>query len=62
MNRIAQRFQELREKKQAAFIPFITGGDPTLAMSEDIAVALGKTARMLLNTARPSPTPWATAR
>lgn len=40
MNRIANRLQELREKKQAAFIPFITGGDPTLAMSEDIAVAL----------------------
>lgn len=42
MNRIAKRFQELREKKQAAFIPFITGGDPTLAMSEDIAVTLGE--------------------
>ncbi|MCK5862851.1 MAG: tryptophan synthase subunit alpha [Candidatus Hydrogenedentes bacterium] len=42
MNRITQRFQQLREKKQAAFIPFITGGDPNLAMSEDIAVALGE--------------------
>ena len=42
MNRIAQRFHALQEKKQAAFIPFITGGDPNLAMSEDIAVALGE--------------------
>jgi len=64
VNRIAKRFQELRDKKQtafipcpaggaagnadvpvgreSAFIPFITGGDPTLAMSEDIAVALGE--------------------
>ncbi len=42
MNRIAKCFEELQAKKQAAFIPFITGGDPTLAMSEDIAVALGE--------------------
>ncbi len=41
MNRIAQRFETLQENKQAAFIPFITGGDPTLPVSEDIAVALG---------------------
>jgi len=42
MNRIAKCFKELQAKKEAAFIPFITGGDPTLAMSEDIAVALGE--------------------
>ncbi len=40
MNRIAQRFQSLIERGETAFIPFITGGDPTLAMSEDIVVAL----------------------
>lgn len=40
MNRIAQRFQTLMEKQEAAFIPFITGGDPTLTAGEDMAVAL----------------------
>jgi tryptophan synthase alpha chain len=28
MSRVAERFAELRRKKQAAFIPFITAGDP----------------------------------
>ncbi len=40
MNRIAQRLQQLIERKETAFIPFICGGDPTLGVSEDIAVAL----------------------
>ena len=40
MNRIARRFQELAQRKESAFIPFITGGDPNLAVSEDIVIAL----------------------
>lgn len=40
MNRIARRFQELAARKECAFIPFITGGDPSLAVSEDIVIAL----------------------
>lgn len=40
MNRIVQRFRTLRSRNESAFIPFITGGDPSLAVSEDIVVAL----------------------
>ncbi len=40
MNRIEQRFSELKAKGQTAFIPYITGGDPTLAMSKEIVLAL----------------------
>ena len=42
MNRIATRFQELKARGESAFIPFITGGDPSLAASEDIAVVLAE--------------------
>lgn len=40
MNRIEQRFVELKAKGQTAFIPYITGGDPTLAISKEIVLAL----------------------
>ena len=33
MSRIAQRFAELRKQNRAAFVPFITGGDPDLETS-----------------------------
>lgn len=42
MNRIAQRLAALKEQQAAAFIPFITGGDPDLSGSEDIAVTLAE--------------------
>jgi tryptophan synthase alpha chain len=42
MNRIARRMQELKERQEAAFIPFITGGDPDLTGSEQVAVALAE--------------------
>jgi len=42
VNRIATRFQELKARGESAFIPFITGGDPSLAASEDIAVVLAE--------------------
>lgn len=40
MNRITRRFKALADRKEAAFIPFITGGDPTLSLSEDLVIAL----------------------
>ncbi len=40
MNRIDQKFAELREKKQSGFIPFISVGDPDLRTSVDIVKTL----------------------
>ena len=40
MNRIEQRFSELRAKKETAFIPYITAGDPCLDQTEQIVYAL----------------------
>ncbi len=40
MNRIETRFQSLKKSGQPAFIPFITAGDPTLARTKEIVLAL----------------------
>ena len=40
MNRIDAKFAELRARKESAFIPYITVGDPTLARTEEIILAL----------------------
>ena len=42
MNRIEARFEELRAKAETAFIPYITGGDPTLDMTEQVVYALAE--------------------
>ncbi len=40
MNRIDQKFKELKTKKRKAFIAFITAGDPDLKTTEDLVVSL----------------------
>lgn len=40
MNRIDQRFSELRARGRAAFVPYITAGDPTLARTRQLVLAL----------------------
>jgi tryptophan synthase alpha chain len=40
VNRIDQRFQDLKAAGKTAFIPYITAGDPTLAQTEEIVYAL----------------------
>lgn len=40
MNRITQRFSELKAQQKSAFIPFITAGDPSLEQTEAIVLAL----------------------
>lgn len=42
MNRIEQKFAELRRKKKKAFITFISAGDPTLAATEKLVLAFAK--------------------
>lgn len=40
MNRIEERFAQLRERGETAFVPFITCGDPSMGMTEKIVLAL----------------------
>jgi tryptophan synthase alpha chain len=42
MSRIADRFAKLRKHGERAFVPFITAGDPDLATSEAIVLALAE--------------------
>ncbi len=42
MNRIEQRFQALAERNETAFIPFITAGDPTLAITGELVLEFEK--------------------
>ncbi|MBF0523048.1 MAG: tryptophan synthase subunit alpha [Candidatus Omnitrophica bacterium] len=39
MNRIDQKFQELRKKNKKAFIAFITAGDPSLEVTKKLVVS-----------------------
>ncbi len=39
MNRIDQKFKELRDRKKKAFIAFITAGDPNLKTTEELVLA-----------------------
>ncbi len=40
MNRIQKRFEDLKARGETAFIPYITGGDPSLEQTERIIAAL----------------------
>jgi len=40
VNRIEGRFKELAKEGTPAFIPYITAGDPTLSLTEEIMMAL----------------------
>lgn len=40
MNRIERRFRDLSKRGTSAFIPFITAGDPTIAVTEQIVLEL----------------------
>ena len=42
MNRIAKRFEDLKKAEQPAFIPYIAAGDPTLARTRELVLALEK--------------------
>ena len=40
MTRISAKFEELRREGRKAFIPYITAGDPDLATTESLLIAL----------------------
>jgi tryptophan synthase alpha chain len=40
MNKIEQKFKDLKNKKRKAFVAFITAGDPDLKTTEDLVVAM----------------------
>ena len=42
MNRIEQKFRDLKKCKKKAFIAFITAGDPDLAVTEQLVLAFEK--------------------
>jgi len=42
MNRIDIKFKELKEKGEAAFIPFITAGDPSLEVTKSLILEFDK--------------------
>ncbi|MDR4507352.1 MAG: tryptophan synthase subunit alpha [Candidatus Brocadiaceae bacterium] len=42
MNRVDKKFQELKQQKKAAFIPFITAGDPDLSTTRELILELEK--------------------
>ncbi len=42
MNRLEQRWAELKQRGEKAFIPYITAGDPTLALTEQIVLELDR--------------------
>jgi tryptophan synthase alpha chain len=42
MTRIEKRFAQLKQQGRKAFIPYITAGDPTLAVTRDLILALDK--------------------
>src|SRR5574342_1303623 len=42
MNRIAERFARLREKKQKGFIVYIGAGDPSLEATRELALAFDR--------------------
>lgn len=42
MNRIDQKFKELKKRKKKAFIAFLTAGYPNLKVTEDLVVAFEK--------------------
>ena len=59
MNRIDTLFQRLRSEKRPAMIAYITGGDPTLAASAKIALAMEQAGVDLLELGIPFSDPLA---
>ncbi len=59
MSRITERFQQLKSKGCKAFIPYITAGDPDLATTEQILVALAEAGADVIELGVPFSDPMA---
>ena len=59
MNRIADKFRELRRRHRKALIPFIVAGDPTLSATERLIPALGRAGADLIELGVPFSDPMA---
>jgi len=59
VSRIAQRFTELKAEHRAAFVPFITAGDPDLEISQAILNALPGAGADLIELGMPFSDPMA---
>jgi tryptophan synthase alpha chain len=59
MGRIADRFAALRERGEKALVPFITAGDPDLATTEALVVALAEAGADLIEIGVPFSDPTA---
>ena len=58
-NKIDNRFAELRKQKRKAFIPYICAGDPSLAYTVDLALALEKSGADIIELGLPFSDPLA---
>lgn len=59
MNRIDQRFAELRERGETALIPFLTIGDPTLEASVELILEMERAGADLIELGVPYSDPLA---
>lgn len=59
MNRIDRTFRELRDKNRKAFIAYITAGDPDMATSAKIAIALSDSGADIIELGIPFSDPLA---
>ena len=59
MNRIDQKFMALRKANKKAFIPYITAGDPDLAVTEQLVLALEKAGADIIELGVPFSDPMA---
>jgi len=59
MNRIDKKFQELRERNEKAMIPFVTAGDPDLATTAELVLAMEKAGADIIELGIPYSDPLA---
>lgn len=59
MNRIRQKFEELRTTRKKGFIPFVSAGDPNLATSKQIVLFLAENGADIIELGVPFSDPMA---